>query len=43
MAKRPSEPKLCSWAIYRLRGTPAQYLSYVDAADEAEALRNAIR
>jgi hypothetical protein len=31
------------WRIYRLRGTPAEYLGSVYAPDETSAIKQAIR
>jgi hypothetical protein len=31
-----------SWSIYRLRGTPAQFVGIVDAPDEESAIKHAI-
>jgi hypothetical protein len=31
-----------SWDIYRLRGTPAQFIGSVEAPDEATAINKAI-
>jgi hypothetical protein len=35
-------PKIRSWAIYRLTGTPAALLGHVEAPDEEAAIRKAI-
>ena len=42
MAKRTSKQQSQSWGIYRLRGTPAQFLGIVDAPDEQSAIEKAI-
>ena len=45
MAKRPTTTKQQnhSWAIYRLRGTPAQFIGIVfDQPDEQSAIKHAI-
>jgi hypothetical protein len=34
--------KLYRWPISRIRGTPAEFIGYVDAPDEATAIKNAI-
>jgi hypothetical protein len=34
--------KQYSWHIYRLRGTPAQFIGSVEASDEATAIKKAI-
>jgi hypothetical protein len=31
-----------SWNVYRLRGTPAQFIGSVEAPDEATAIKKAI-
>jgi hypothetical protein len=31
-----------SWNVYRLRGTPAQFVGIVEAPDEAAAIKKAI-
>jgi hypothetical protein len=37
MAKRPTKPETHSWAVYHLKGTPAQFVGIVDdAPDRAE-------
>ena len=41
MAKRP--PELHSWAVYHIRGTPAQLIGIIDdAPDEQSAIAKAI-
>jgi hypothetical protein len=35
-------PKQHRWAIYRLKGTPAALLGYVEAPDEESAIKQAI-
>ena len=46
MSRTPAEaaapPKLHSWAIYRLKGTPAALLGHVEAPDADTAIRKAI-
>jgi hypothetical protein len=41
-AAEAAPPKMASWAIYRLKGTPAALLGHVDAPDEATAIKKAI-
>jgi hypothetical protein len=38
-----SKPKLHRWRISRIRGTPAEFIGYVEAPNEAEAIREAIK
>jgi hypothetical protein len=47
MARRPKEPKQTgkqeySWSIFKLRGTPAQFIGIVEAPDETTAIQRAI-
>jgi hypothetical protein len=44
MAKQPSKPQSNhSWAIYHIRGTPAQFIGLVfDQPDEQSAIKKAI-
>jgi hypothetical protein len=37
------KPKLHRWRISRIRGTPAQFIGYVQATNEAEAIKQAIK
>jgi hypothetical protein len=45
-SKKPSAeaaaPRMHSWAIYRLKGTPAALLGHVEAPDAETAIRKAI-
>ena len=38
-----AKPKLHRWRISRIRGTPAEFIGYVEAPNEAEAIRQAIK
>jgi hypothetical protein len=44
MSKRPAnQPKRpTSWAIYHIRGTPAQFVGIVYASDEESAIAKAV-
>jgi hypothetical protein len=43
MAKRPTKQPTHSWAIYHIRGTPAQFIGIVfDQPDEQAAIKKAI-
>jgi hypothetical protein len=43
MAKRPTKQQNHSWAIYRVRGTPAQFVGIVfDQPDPESAIKKAI-
>jgi hypothetical protein len=43
MPKRPTKPELHSWAVYRLKGTPAQLVGIVwNQPDEKSAIAPAI-
>jgi hypothetical protein len=39
---RPKQPQLYRWRISRIRGTPAEQIGYVEAPDEATAIKTAI-
>jgi hypothetical protein len=41
MAKLTKQPDH-SWAVYHIRGTPAQLVAIVDAPDEQSAIKKAI-
>ena len=44
MAKRtPKSQKLCRWRITRLKASPAALIGYVEAPDQEQAIRTAIR
>ena len=43
MPKRPTKQPNYSWAVYHIRGTPAQFIGLVhDAPDEPSAIKKAI-
>jgi hypothetical protein len=42
MAKRTTEQPDHLWAVYHIRGTPAQLVGIVDAPDEQSAIAKAI-
>jgi hypothetical protein len=43
MAKRPTKQEAHSWAVYHLKGTPAQFVGIVyDQPDEQAAIKAAI-
>jgi hypothetical protein len=43
MAKPPTKPQAHSWAIYHIRGTPAQFIGIVfDQPDQESAIKKAI-
>jgi hypothetical protein len=41
-AEAAATPKMHSWAIYRLKGTPAALIGRVEAPDAETAIRKAI-
>jgi hypothetical protein len=46
MAKRPIKqqpPKVHSWAVYHIKGTPAKLVAIVDAPDAKTAIARAIK
>jgi hypothetical protein len=43
MPKRPAKSEIYSWSVYRLRGTPAQFVGIVyNQPDERAAIKQAI-
>jgi len=38
-----SKPKLHRWRISRIRGTPAEFIGYVEAENEKQAIKQAIK
>jgi hypothetical protein len=43
MAKRPTKQRNSSWAVYHIRGTPAQFVGIVyDQPDDQAAIKKAI-
>jgi hypothetical protein len=42
VAKKPP-PKLATWAIVRIKGTPAAVIGHVEAPDAESAIKEAIR
>jgi hypothetical protein len=38
-----SKPKLHRWRISRIRGTPAEFIGYVEAENEKRAIKQAIK
>jgi hypothetical protein len=37
-----AKPKLHRWRISRIRGTPAEFIGYVEAPDEEQAIKHTI-
>jgi hypothetical protein len=37
------KPKLHRWRISRIRGTPVEFIGYVEAENEKQAIRQAIK
>ena len=37
------KPKLQRWRISRIRGTPVEFIGYVEATDEKQAIKQAIK
>ena len=42
MSKQPTKPQLHSWAVYHLKGTPAELVAIVDAPNADSAVARAI-
>ena len=38
-----AKPKLHRWRISRIRGTPAEFIGYVEAENEKQAIKQAIK
>jgi hypothetical protein len=38
-----AKPKLNRWRISRIRGTPAEFIGYVEAENEEQAIEEAIK
>jgi hypothetical protein len=43
MTKKPKSPAFARWRISLLKGTPAQFLGYVEAPDEKAAIEAAAK
>jgi hypothetical protein len=42
MAKRATKQQAHSWAVYHIKGTPAQFVGIVEVPDEETAIKKAI-